>query len=85
MTTVEPITCISHRIVWYFFITTLLYIGRLKIIQIWGKKKVQQQQNNKKTKPEEKNAFSCGSLASIMFSLYKAGANFLPMEHVNSR
>ena len=49
------------------------------------KKNVQQQQNNKKTKPEGKNAFSCGSLPSIMFSLYKADANFLPMEHVNSR
>ena len=39
----------------------------------------------KKTKPEEKNAFSCGASALIMFSLYKADANFLPMEHVNSR
>ena len=37
----------------------------------------------KKTKPEEKSAFSCGSSALIMSSLYKADTNFLPMEHVN--
>ena len=39
----------------------------------------------KKQNQREKNEFSCGSLPSIMFSLYKADANFLPMEHVNSR
>ena len=49
------------------------------------KKKFSSNKTIKKQNQREKKAFSCGSLASIMFSLYKADANFLPMEHVNSR